>query len=64
MEEGGKVKAKYSTRDSEGRLYVDCAECEKGGNGEGVVRCGSGARITKGFKGCCFSGILKKGLKV
>lgn len=57
-------KAKYSTRDSRGMLVVDCAECVRGGNGDGQDRCASGWKIKRGNKGCCFSGVLLPKLTV
>lgn len=46
----------YSERDSKGRLYVDCTECQKGFNG--YKSCASGHRIQKGHTGGCFNGTL------
>ncbi len=57
-------KAKFSNRDDKGRLYVDCSECERGGNGSDIDKCASGWRTRKGRKGGCFSGTLMAGLEV
>lgn len=57
-------KAKYSERDSRGELFVDCSECEKGGNGDHINKCASGFKIKKGKKGGCFLGILLKDFKI
>ncbi len=57
-------KAKFSERDTRGKLMVDCSECTRGGNGEDADKCSSGARIKKGRKGGCFSGTLLPGLNV
>ena len=55
-------KAKYSKKDSRGALYVDCAECARGGNGNDKDKCASGWRYKKGNKGGCFCGQLLPGL--
>lgn len=52
------MKMKYRQYDSRGALYVDCSECERGGNGADANKCSCGARIKKGYKGGCFSGKL------
>lgn len=57
-------KAKYSERDNKGKLFVDCAECERGGNGRDQDKCSSGWRHKKGGKGGCFMGTLLAGLEV
>lgn len=44
--------------DSKGRLYVDCAECERGGNGSAKDKCACGFRIQRKEKGGCFIGQL------
>jgi len=50
------VKPKSSGKDSRGKLYVDCAECTRGGNGD--KSCSAGARHKKIRKGQCFCGTL------
>ena len=30
------MKAKHSKKDDKGRVYVDCSECDRGGNGMDV----------------------------
>lgn len=58
------MKAKYSSKDTRGALYVDCSECERGGNGSAEDKCAAGWKHTKGRKGGCFMGTLLKGLEV
>lgn len=55
-------KAKYSEYDSKGKLYVDCSECNRGGNGSDKDKCSAGCRIKKGHIGGCFCGTLIEGL--
>lgn len=50
------MKPKYSKRDSRLTLFVDCSECERGGNGD--QSCSAGWKTKKGNKGGCFSGKL------
>lgn len=50
------MKIKYSGKDSRGKIYIDCSECKKGGNGEQT--CSSGHKIKKGNQGMCFLGKL------
>lgn len=57
-------KAKYSEHDTRGMLYVDCSECNRGGNGADPEKCSSGWQIKKGYKGGCFLGELIEGLEV
>jgi hypothetical protein len=57
-------KAKYSIRDSRGHLYVDCSECERGGNGSDKDRCSCGWKVKRGKQGGCFLGDLLSNLKV
>lgn len=51
-------KAKYSEKDTRGRACIDCSECERGGNGTDVDKCGAGGNIKKGNRGSCFCGEL------
>lgn len=51
-------KAKYSEYDSKGKLYVDCSECNLGGNGNDKDKCSAGWRVKKGRMGGCFCGTL------
>ena len=51
-------KAKYSEKDIKGKIFVDCSECERGGNGSDKDKCSSGWRVKKGNKGGCFMGDL------
>ncbi len=57
-------KAKYSKKDTRGHLYVDCSECNRGGNGQDVDKCSSGWKVKKGNNGGCFLGTLIDGLEV
>ncbi len=56
------MKAKYSEKDNNGKLFVDCSECERGGNGTAADKCSCGWKHKKGRKGGCFLGDLIKGL--
>ena len=51
-------KPKFSKPDSRGVLYVDCSECERGGNGADEDKCACGYDIKRGNRGACFSGTL------
>ena len=55
-------KAKYSERDKNNKLYVDCSECERGGNGNAEDKCSCGWRIKREKKGGCFLGTLIAGI--
>jgi hypothetical protein len=57
-------EAKFSGRESTGRQYIDCSECEGGGNGSDVHKCSSGLMHETGGKNKCYMGILMKGLKL
>lgn len=57
-------KAKFSEKDKNGRLYVDCTECRRGRNGDCPDKCSAGYKHKKGNQGGCFSGQLLDGLKV
>jgi hypothetical protein len=50
------MKPKASDFDSRGHLYVDCAECQRGGNGD--KSCSAGAKHKMRYKGMCFCGQL------
>lgn len=52
------MKIKSSGYDSNGKLYVDCAECKRGGNGDKSCAAGSQLKIIN--KGMCFSGEVLK----
>ena len=56
--------AKYSRTDTKGKLYVDCSECERGGNGSDKDKCSCGWQIKRGWQGGCFLGTLRAGLTV
>ena len=53
-----KIKAKFSGKDSKGKIYIDCSECERGGNGSDIDKCSAGWKFKKGGKGMCFIGTL------
>jgi hypothetical protein len=50
------MKPKSSGVDSRGHIYIDCAECKCGGNGD--KSCSAGAKHKRINKGMCFSGEL------
>ena len=56
------MKPKASRLDKNGKLYVDCAECQRGGNGD--KSCSAGAKHKKINKGMCFSGQLLEGYSI
>jgi hypothetical protein len=53
---------KYSRTDAKGKLFVDCSECERGGNGSDKDKCSRGWLITRGKQRGCFLGTLRAGL--
>lgn len=55
-------KAKYSERDSRGKPYIACCECDRGGNGSDENKCSSGWRSKKWDYKACFMGTLISGL--
>lgn len=58
------MKAKYSRLDTRGKLFVDCSECNRGGNGTDPEKCSCGWQVKKGKQGGCFAGDLIEGLEV
>lgn len=56
--------AQNSQCDSRGKPVIDCAECERGGNGTVVDedKCACGWNVTVIHQGCCFLGTLLEGL--
>lgn len=52
------MKPKGSFKDSKDKLYVDCAECKRGGNGDDHDKCSAGWNIKKVKRGGCFCGQL------
>lgn len=46
----------YSKVDTRGILFIDCSECECGGNGNNTEKCSSGWHIKKGNIWGCFCG--------
>lgn len=57
-------KAKHSIKDTKGRLYVDCSECDRGGNGTVTDKCSCGWKVKKPKQSGCFMGTLLPGLEV
>jgi hypothetical protein len=57
------MKVKFSEIDSRGKKYIDCSECDRGGNGKSDEKCSCGWRVKKGRKGGCFIGALIDGLE-
>lgn len=55
-------KAKYSRVDSRGLVYVDCSECNRGGNGSDEHKCACGWQVRRGGQGGCYLGTLRSGL--
>ena len=56
------MKPKGSFKDSRGYLYVDCAECQRGGKGD--QDCSAGWQHKRIKKGGCFSGMLLEKFKI
>jgi len=52
------MKKLASFYDSNGKLYIDCTECEKGKNGSDSNKCSCGIRVKKPNQGGCFNGYL------
>lgn len=52
------MNARGSFKDARGNLYIDCAECERGGNGSDKDKCSSGWNVKKIKHGGCFCGQL------
>jgi len=44
--------------DRKGNLYVDCSECQGGGNGTIEDKCAAGSLITMPRRGGCFVGTI------
>jgi hypothetical protein len=57
-------KAKYSGKDSKGKIFIDCSECERGGNGSDPEKCSCGWKVKRGGHGMCFMGTLLNGLEL
>jgi hypothetical protein len=52
--------AKGSYINCDNKLYVDCAECNRGGNGFDVDKCACGWQVKKLDMSGCYCGILIK----
>lgn len=44
--------------DTNGQLYVDCTECERGKNGNDEDKCSCGVRVKVKNRNGCFAGTL------
>lgn len=55
-------KPKHSSIDERGHVLVDCCECARGGNAEGVDKCSCGWQYKTPGRGCCYLGTLLPGL--
>jgi len=44
--------------DSKGHVFVDCSECDRGGNGTDPEKCSCGWRVKKEKHGGCYIGNL------
>ena len=55
-------KVKYSFKDTKGKEYIDCIECDRGSKGKDPDPCSAGYKHKKGEKGGCFLGALLEGL--
>jgi hypothetical protein len=53
--------SKHSWKDKDGRVFVDCSECERGGNGKAVDKCSCGWQKKRGRQGGCYLGTLMYG---
>lgn len=53
----------FSVYDTKGKLFVDCSECERGGNGSDPDKCSCGWQVKKGNNGGCFLGQLASGIE-
>jgi len=54
----------FSRRDSRGKLWVACSECERGGNADrDSDLCSAGWTIRNGGTHGCFSGVLLRRLR-
>lgn len=55
------MKIANSMQTKDGKIYVDCAECEYGGNGDGT--CVTGGAYKLAYRGECSKGKLKNNLR-
>lgn len=55
--------AKHSKIGVDGKLYVACSECERGGNGAAKDKCSCGWQVKRGGKRGCYIGQLMAGLR-
>lgn len=44
--------------DNKGKLYIDCSECNRGGNGQDEEKCSCGWQIKNPNRGGCYIGDL------
>ena len=58
------MKAKHSKKDDKGHVYVDCSECDRGGNGKAKDKCSCGWKVKRAKHGGCYLGTLRDGLSL
>lgn len=51
-------RPKHSRLDSKGKLFVDCSECTRGGNGADKDKCSCGWQVKRSNGSGCFLGDL------
>lgn len=56
--------AKFSGADKNGKIYIDCSECDRGVNGSAKDKCSAAPRYKTGGHGMCFLGTLIDGLEI
>lgn len=56
-------KPKHSRLDSKGKEYIDCSECDRGGNGSDKDKCSCGWEVKRSNGLGCFLGTLRPGLE-
>ena len=59
---GKKPELPASFYDTKGHLYVDCSECERGGNGGDKDKCSPGWEVKRPHIGGCFAGNIIPGV--
>jgi len=57
-------KAKHSFKDTDGKAWIACCECRRGGNGDTALCCSSGAKCKKWNGLGCFNGLLLQDLEI
>lgn len=56
------AKKIHSFYDAKDKLFVDCSECERGGNGNAKDRCSCGFKVKRHNGLGCFMGDLIEGI--